>query len=145
MTEKEGMKGIGVGLLDLYDTKLCLQFFLLLFLQAFFFFFPGICTFLFLLLAPSPWLLWLFLIVWLSLSNSVKMLLCAVQHFFTYKSKPQQQQGRGGRKHLVSSQDSILEPSVIVWKCTKWQSPLGNKVNRGTLRMHDSWNLWMQS
>lgn len=39
MTEKEGMKGIGVGLLDLYDTKLCLQFFLLLFLQAFFFFF----------------------------------------------------------------------------------------------------------
>lgn len=38
MTEKEGMKGIGVGLLDLYDTKLCLQFFLLLFLQAFFFF-----------------------------------------------------------------------------------------------------------
>lgn len=38
MTEKEGMKGIGVGLLDLHDTKLCLQFFLLLFLQAFFFF-----------------------------------------------------------------------------------------------------------
>lgn len=27
INDREGMKGIGVGLLDLYDTKLCLQFF----------------------------------------------------------------------------------------------------------------------
>lgn len=39
MTEKEGMKGIGVGLLDLYDTKLCLQFFCCCFYKLFFFFF----------------------------------------------------------------------------------------------------------
>lgn len=38
MTEKEGMKGIGVGLLDLYDTKLCLQFFCCCFYKLFFFF-----------------------------------------------------------------------------------------------------------